>query len=269
MPPHKRTNWEFFAVTKGKVTPYFNLQDLATPVASTLWLFPPGYVHGWRGEKGKHCEVAVIHYNSVPHSLAQFVAEHGFLSVRLNTAERLKVARLAASLTPHYWQPVRISEIYTEQVLLELSLLLLRDIKTGLEPGATGAATKKVVSAENWLRNHLLTGPAIAQAARAVGISASQLRRLFWSVRKARPQQILHKLKFERAMEMMANSNIKLANVSAECGFRGASNFCRAFKAYYGTSPAAWRREIYVQYEKPRENQKEDHKSHGRRDRLP
>jgi len=250
MPPHKRTNWEFFAVTKGKVTPYFNLQDLATPVASTLWLFPPGYVHGWRGEKGKHCEVAVIHYNSVPHSLAQFVAEHGFLSVRLNTAERF-------------------SEIYTEQVLLELSLLLLRDIKTGLEPGATGAATKKVVSAENWLRNHLLTGPAIAQAARAVGISASQLRRLFWSVRKARPQQILHKLKFERAMEMMANSNIKLANVSAECGFKGASNFCRAFKAYYGTSPAAWRREIYVQYEKPRENQKEDHKSHGRRDRLP
>ena len=83
MPTHKRINWEFCAVVRGQLGP--SIENRPTPplVRDTLWLFPPGYVHGWVGAPGQTCEVLVLHFSAVPPTVEQAIADHGYIAVRL------------------------------------------------------------------------------------------------------------------------------------------------------------------------------------------
>ena len=265
MPPHKRVNWEFLAVVRGKCAPYFAPEERPPLATNTLWVFPPGCVHGWIGEGGRHCELVVLHYNAVPPVLERVVHEHGYLAARLTDPDRKRLVRLGRSLRRHYWHPILLSDLHTERALMDLSLLMLRDLKESGQPSQGGASLTKVMAAETWLRDHLAERLPIALAARATGLSGSQLRRLFWKVRKVRPKHILNKLRFEKAMGLMAETDAKLQRVAVESGFGSATSFCRAFKAFNGKSPTVWRKEIYIHYKRPREAEKSDYASHGRR----
>ena len=265
MPPHARVNWEFLAVVRGHCAPTARPDEKPPLATNTLWLFPPGYRHGWVGQPGEKCEVFIVHFNAVPVALERVVTEHGFLATRLTARDRRWLARLSRSLKHHYWHPILASELHTERALMDLGLLLLRAIKESHLPHQSGASLDRVLRAENWLRNHLAESPSIADGARAAGLSSSQLRRLFWKVRKAHPQRVLDRLRVNRAMHLMTESDAKLESVARECGFAGATSLCRAFKAIVGNSPTVWRKEIYIQYKRPSETKKGDYASHGRR----
>lgn len=269
MPEHKRVNWEFLAVVRGKLAPGFQSLYHARPVADTLWLFPPGYVHGWVGEPGKKCEVVVIHFHSVPEAVARCAEQYGFLTTRLKATDKRFLLGMGENLKPHYWHPTLESDIHTQRALMDLSLLILRGYSAQRQPLRQGVNASKVVAAENWLRQHLADRPSIAEAARAVGLSSSQLNRLFRQVRKESPQRVLNRLRLDRAMAVMANSGAKLHAVAAECGFSNASNLCRAFREHKGHSPNMWRRETFIQHKNPSKTALKDHKAHGRRYREP
>ncbi len=264
MPSHRRVNWEFLAVVRGKCAPLVDSTHPPAPVTDTLWLFPPDTPHGWIGEPAKPCRVVVIHFNAVPAALEDAAREHGFLSRPLNADDKQYLLELSRALKPHYWDPILASEIHTTKALMELSLLFLEHAASN-RTGQRSHKLKKVQAFEEWIREHLAKCPSITDGARAVGLSASQLRRLCLSVRQAGPTEILQRLRTERAMDLMANQNAKLSVVAAECGFSSATNLCRAFKTQTGTTPATWRNEIYIQYSKPRTMHDLDHTRHGRR----
>lgn len=265
MPAHARVNWEFLAVIKGRVAPFRTDDEHVTLLSDTLWLLPPGYVHGWRGRPGEKSEIVVFHFSGVPSTLERLVDQHGYLSTSLSIKDKGSILRFNRSLKPHYWQPTALSEIHSERVLLDLSLLLLRGRSESQESSIGGSSWSKVADAEAWLRQHICGTPTIADAARAVGISPSQLRRLFWKIKKKSPKQVFDKIRFEKAMHLMAETDAKLERVAADSGFSSATNFCRAFKGFIGKSPTTWRKEIYIQYKKPREVEKAAYDRHGRR----
>lgn len=265
MPPHPRVNWEFLAVVKGHLAPYTKDSDALDLRSAALWLFPPGVSHGWRGKPGQRCEIVVIHFSAVPGAVERALPGNQFLAVQLTPLERRKVIRLGRSLKPHYWNPTVASELYGERALIDLSLLLLKDQKNLNEPNLAGLHWSKVADAESWLREHIKDSPSIGDAAHVVGLSPSQLRRIFWKVKKKSPKHILDKIRFDKAMHLMAESDAKLANVADESGFSSATNFCRAFKAHVGKTPTTWRREIYIQYRRPSTTNKGVYQLHGRR----
>jgi AraC-like DNA-binding protein len=263
MPPHKRMNWEFFAVVHGTCAPILVAKPAPPLTRDTLWLFPPGYVHGWIGKPGADCQVLVLHFSSVPFAVEQATEELGPISVRLHSAERKRLIRAAHALRSHYWHPVRTSDIHADSVLMELSLLVLRDLPNGPQ-GPRNPHLSRVLQAENWVRDHLEEKPSVARVASIVGISPSQLGRLFVRVRKESPKRMVEKLKIEKAMHMMSHTDAKLHNVAVECGYSSASNFCRAFRAFLGASPKVWRKETHIQYRKPRPSEMADYRRHGR-----
>jgi AraC-like DNA-binding protein len=265
MPSHKRVNWEFLAVVRGKIAPFEKSPEEASPVSDTFWFFPQGVVHGWVGEPGKTCDLIVIHFSAVPQALERTALRHGFLQTQLGSRDKALVRAIASNLKQHYWRPILESEIHTERALMDLSLLVLRDYKEGRQPKDVGGSFNKVQAAEDWLSSHLPENPAVGEAAQAVGLSVSQLNRLFMRVRKESPQTALNRLKIDRAMELLGSSDAKLHSVAAECGFSSASNLCRAFKAQKGHSPTLWRRETFIQYKVPSASAKGDHTEHGRR----
>jgi AraC family transcriptional regulator len=263
MPPHKRINWEFFAVIRGKCAPSLEAQPTPSPVSDTLWLFPPGYVHGWAGAARQTCEVLVLHFSAVPAAVEEAVEGHGCIAVRMSPEERKRLIRLVGELKPHYWRPVLTSDIRAERALMDLSLLILRNLPRGA-PRPRSPHLARVLQAENWVRQHLEEKPSVVRVAVVVGISPSQLNRLFIRVRKESPKRVFEKLRIEKAVYLMSHSNAKLQSVAIECGYSNASNFCRAFRLAQGASPTIWRKEIYIQYRRPRLSEKTDYKRHGR-----
>lgn len=267
MPAHKRVNWEFLAVMRGKLAPFEQDEAPRVPVSDRFWLFPPGVVHGWAGERGKTCELIVIHFNLVPQALERLTLRHGHLETALEPRDKELLRNIAHKLKRHYWRPTLESDIHTERALMDLSLLVLRECEERRQPMDLGGSLARVTSAEDWLRTHLAENPSISEAAEAVGISVSQLNRLFGRIRKESPQRVLNRLKIERAMELLGSGNAKLHSIAGECGFTTASNLCRAFKTLKGHSPTTWRQEMFIQYRVPSESAKADHTQHGRRSR--
>ena len=265
MPPHTRVNWEFLAVVKGLLAPYTVDSEPLELRADTLWLFPPSVIHGWRGKPGQNSQVVVVHFSTVPGAVERALGDQSYLSVKLAPKDRRQLVRLGLSLKPHYRTPHIVSELHTERALVDLSLLLLKDNRDLHHPSLVGVHWSKVAAVEAWLRDHIGESPSITEAARVAALSPSQLRRIFWKVKRKKPKRIVDKIRFDKAMHLMAESDAKLAKIAEEAGFSSATNFCRAFKNFIGKTPTMWRREIYVQYRRPTDSKKSLHQEHGRR----
>ncbi len=92
-----------------------------------------------------------------------------------------------------------------------------------------------------WYAERMDENPSLLEVAKATGVSLAHLRRLFHEVLQTSPKNILDQLRFQRAMQLMSDINMKLETISERCGFGSASAFSRAFKIKFGCSPESWR----------------------------
>lgn len=265
MPPHARLNWEFLAVVRGKLSPFESAPKNAKLQEKHCWLFPPGVVHGWIGEKGETCEVIVVHFSSLPHSIEQVATNRRMLETRLARPDLNALSAMVPGLERHYWSPTVESELHAQRALVDICLLMIRDYEERSSAQISGGSYSRVVKAEEWLRANLASNPAVKDVAEQVGLSTSQLCRIFSHIRKETPQEYLNRIKLDRAMELLGHTNAKLEKVALECGFSSASNLCRAFKAAKGRSPTEWRMETYIQYRPPPKGADGDYRQHGER----
>lgn len=56
-------------------------------------------------------------------------------------------------------------------------------------------------------------------------------------------KDILEELRKEYASKLLKNAKFNIADISDALGYQASSNFCRAFKTWYGVSPSKFRRE--------------------------
>jgi len=49
------------------------------------------------------------------------------------------------------------------------------------------------------------------------------------------------RVRLNRGMRLLENSNLGLEEIARECGFQSATYFCRFFKREAGTTPALYR----------------------------
>lgn len=245
---HRRADWEFFAVLQGRCGP--TLADGKKPTLCTrhLWVFPPETAHGWCGQRARSCRVAVFHFSTVPDLLEKAARPIGYVSRPLTAAQARRVARLADELQPHYQRMTGKSALVFERALLDLSLLALESISPEHLDRSLDRSARKVEAVITWYGEHMAEQPKLEQAAQAVNVSARHLRRLFRDVRGESPQTVFTRLRMQRAMELLSQSDCKLDAIVAACGFSSSSDLCRVFKRYRHISPGAWRRQIVNEY---------------------
>jgi len=77
--------------------------------------------------------------------------------------------------------------------------------------------------------------------AQRCSISASQLERDFRCVFGVGPQRYLHKLRIERALQLLIGPD-SIAAIAQTCGFSDQSAFTRRFRDVTGLTPTDWRR---------------------------
>lgn len=242
----RRNAWEFEAVLSGSIAPL--LEDTPAPARSaTLWIFPPGFPHGWTSPKRSAAEVAVFHYLSVPPPVPDCLPPQGYLEIPLRRTDILRLRALAERASRHLSRPAVHSLLSHEHTLLELSLLAVR--ATG-EPTAHPASPEGlnchhlVRQAMEWFGDHLDENPRLTDVCRALAISPAHLRRLFHRSLGCHPHEALSRLQFQRAQELMQHPELSLEDIAAATGFGSGSAFSRAFKHRLGYSPAEWRQAL-------------------------
>jgi AraC-like DNA-binding protein len=241
IPIHARKAWEFQALLSGRAAPLLRETPQPDFAASRLWVFPPTTAHGWTGDGERVCEVAVFHFSGVPEAIRSAAFARGFLSCALDRAASARIRSLIDMLSAEHERPTALGGLRETWALNELSVIALRDEPVRPANKGDDFARAKADAALTWYTEHLGQNPSLSDAARAVYVSISHLRRLFQRAHRQSPQSMFARLRFQRACELMRNSDQGLEAIAQSCGFQSASAFSRAFRAESGMSPRAWR----------------------------
>lgn len=238
--PNLRRAWEFQAVLRGKIAP-LNPQGAETLKANRLWIFPPRHVHGWVGEKSKKAQVAVFHFLAVPEILRSLIEKNEILEIELSPKDIRRLQELSSKVASYWNHPAPGMMLCYEHALLELSLMACESNAYRMLKSQEVFSKKRVDAAILWYAERIEESPGLLEVARAAGVSSAHLRRLFQEVLQTSPKNIMDQLRFQRAMQLMSDANMKLEIISEKCGFSSASAFSRAFKIKFGCSPESWR----------------------------
>lgn len=233
-----RRLYEFQAVLRGSIA----RQTVEGPGAlksRRLWLSARGQPHGWVGAPGEVAEVVVFHYRFLPAVLERLLAGAGMLEMELTPAQCRRLKQLSAQALRHANPPSAGTPLCHEQILMELSLMLLEGL--GQEALAADETSRRVEAAMQWYEARMEENPSLDAVAHAVGCSSATLRRYFHSVMHASPKIIFDQLRFQRATRLMMEVGVKIEAVGSACGFSSASAFSRAFRHKAGVSPEVWR----------------------------
>lgn len=68
-------------------------------------------------------------------------------------------------------------------------------------------------------------------------VSRRQIERLFLTHVKATPKQYLTDLRLRRGRMLLAETDMKVADIASACGFEATNHFSRRFREKYGVSP--------------------------------
>ena len=99
---------------------------------------------------------------------------------------------------------------------------------------------KRVV---DYIEAHLDETIALADMARAGGLTPMHFAAQFRAAMGHRPHEYLLRRRIACAMERLAHSNERLVDVAISTGFKTQSHFTTVFKHFTGTTPNRWRRE--------------------------
>lgn len=238
-----RLNWEFYAVFDGFCAPTFPGGKTPQLRTKTLWVLPARTQYGWMGN-GRPCQRAAFHFPSVPSELDWEMKGRNFLAASLEEGDIARLKALAEELKGHLASPHQFSNLVCSRALLDLSLIVLKDVTRRHNVPLMSAASDRVERAIAWYGVHMADNPKIEEVAASVHMTGTHLRRLFRKVKGEPPLSVFRKMQIERAMALMVNTSDTLQTISIQCGFQCATDFARVFRRVMDTSANTWRKNI-------------------------
>lgn len=106
-----------------------------------------------------------------------------------------------------------------------------------------GTHHRPLIEAVSLMERHLETPLSLVDIAKRSGVSSRQLQRLFEQQLSASPRQWYRQLRLMRAKRLLAETDMGVLAIGIACGFTSSSSFARAYRAYFGCSPAETRRQ--------------------------
>ncbi|MDF3058270.1 MAG: AraC family transcriptional regulator [Rariglobus sp.] len=241
-----RGRWEFEFIFKGRARPTGVDRPFLEETMPRLYVFHPDSPHGWTDDVGEFSEIFVLQFKDVPEELVERVGPTKPILIELKESDR---RRLYLRLN-EIWDMLKgggaRASLQVQLLLIELAAFVVGQ-DNDIDPKTELA--DKISRAINWFEENLGENPSVENAASAVGVSTSHLRRLFAQAGKPSPQSELARLKLEAAQRCLLNGWTQEA-VAQFLGFSETSAFARAFRDGCGQPPGAW----LVQHQGTREN---------------
>lgn len=113
-------------------------------------------------------------------------------------------------------------------------------IRSFRERSAPSPAADRAIE---FMRANLQESIGLADIAQAVGLSPSQLARIFKACYGSPPHRYLVTMRVEHAKRLLKSSGLPIAEIALECGFSHQEHLTHQFRRACGTTPAAYRRD--------------------------
>lgn len=133
-----------------------------------------------------------------------------------------------------------------DSLLLALQAHLLKayaPVPPAPAPGRGGLAPWQLRKAKAMIEARVESGVCVEEIARECRLSRSYFSRAFKHSTGVAPHAWLAERRVEKAKLLLADAELRIADVAAECGFADQSHLTRSFSARVGITPAAWRRQ--------------------------
>jgi len=137
------------------------------------------------------------------------------------------------------------SSALADALQLVLAVQVLRELAppdAGRRERVWLLSERQVRQALGFMRANLQEDLSLSDIAEAVGLSVYHFARAFRASVGVPPHQYLIQLRISRARELLAGSDLSLAKIALETGFKSQSHFTYAFKRALRVTPREYRR---------------------------
>ncbi len=100
---------------------------------------------------------------------------------------------------------------------------------------------RPVARAMHFIKDHLADPIGVSDLAEAAEVSRSSLERRFRKALGCTPGQAIRKIRTDRALHMLADTDLPLLEIALACGFGGAPQFSAQIKTTTGLTPTEYR----------------------------
>lgn len=186
------------------------------------------------------CSFTFIHFSGAHSSelYARIVSKGGNL---LRTPQisilHETIGELLSSMRDH----VQISPAHASGMIYSI-LMSLWDNCTAAESAAV--ANPVADKAISYIQCHLTERLTVEDVAAYTGYSASYFSHLFSSATGMSPYQFIVRSRVEQAQQLLKTTQLSIQEISFQCGFNSAANFCYTFRKTAGCSPQEYRKRL-------------------------
>ena len=93
----------------------------------------------------------------------------------------------------------------------------------------------------HYIQGHYKGELTLAKIAGSAAVSENECLRCFRSMIGSTPIQYVKQVRIQKAAELLASTNRRIADIGAECGFQEMSYFAKTFRELKGCTPGAFR----------------------------
>ncbi len=239
---HSHTYAELFCALSGSLTVRVGGNDFCLTKGQML-LVPAGMEHRKLSADGE--------WSSFGFSLSRCGEEGGMLRRRLERLEGCETPMfLPGGLVTGLEETVRALAVRPrciDSMPALRMMLLLADISEALADGEKIPADRLNDLSRDSRLDYLLSecfteNITAAEAARQLHISERQLNRLATGRYGISFGRAMQRQRMISASQLLASGNQTVEEIAARCGYLNKFSFHRAFKAYFGLTPAAYRK---------------------------
>ncbi len=241
MAPHFHDRWVLWLTTGGAERfHYHGAESVLQPQSFSL--IPPGEVHANRPYESDRTLLSFY----IPDTVMRcFFQEYGGRDAVLLRGALLTDLRTTQQLACLHAQLLRCPDTLRNQSAFHLAMARILRLAGGPQPRSTPASRDngRIRQAMELLRTRLNEDLGLADLAAACACSERHILRLFKTNLGMTPCACLQELRLEQARLRIA-AGAALAATALACGFTDQSHLNRRFKARYGVTPGAYRRQM-------------------------
>lgn len=178
------------------------------------------------------------------HSLVRALVRDHLSSARFRPSARL-VALCEQVLRPSVHGAL-LSTLHLESRVLEIAAealaILGQDVPSAEAPPLLPREQRRMWEVHDFLEARLDADFTLEDVARAAGMSANRLQRLFRSAFGMTVFDYVRRRKLERARKMLEEEGVSVSEAAYRAGYTSSANFATAFRRAFGMSPKEVRR---------------------------
>jgi AraC family transcriptional regulator len=167
---------------------------------------------------------------------------------RIGDADPL-IERLILSVRDELLAANSFSNNYIDYVARMIAARLIRnhssdEARIRPELAAPSDVQRKIARVTEFVQSQLHRSMQLEEIAAVVDLSVSQLSNLFRKALGQPPHRFIINLRVARARELLATSDLPIAEIALACGFSHQEHMTRILRREIGLTPAAYRRSI-------------------------